>query len=118
MLQEMQAKVTALEQEVEQWKQTALLPKTRGDLSTWIEKVEVLFSRKKSIHQEILTLESKEKLLKWRINHKLDNAEQISVYEDSEDEVSSAASVSILEVFEFYKLIFLKLWSLGRNLIG
>lgn len=104
MLQDMQAKVTSLEQEVEQWKQTALLPKTRGDLSTWIEKVEVLFSGKKSIHQEILTLESKEKLLKWRINHKLNNAEHISVYEDSEDEVSST-NASTVEVFKFYKYI-------------
>lgn len=87
IVQDLHAKIAALEQEVEQWKQTKLQPRI-GDLSPWIEKIKVLFTEKKSLHQEILSLESKEKILKWRIKYKLNNAEHISAFDNSEDDVS------------------------------
>lgn len=106
LLQEMQSKISALEKEVEQWKQAAAQPRV-GDLSPWIEKIKVLFSEKKSLHQEILALESKEKILKWRIKYKLNNAEHISVLNDSDDEVLFLVKVDKnYECFLLFVLIF------------
>lgn len=87
LVQEQQNKIAALEAEIKQLREAALHP-TVGDVSAWTEKITSLYAIKKTIHQEILTLESKEKILKWRIKYKHSNADRISAFDNSDDEVN------------------------------
>lgn len=87
LVQEQQNKIAAQEAEIKQLREAALHP-TVGDVSAWTEKITSLYAIKKTIHQEILTLESKEKILKWRIKYKHSNADRISAFDNSDDEVN------------------------------
>ncbi len=86
IVQEQQHKIAALELENQQLREAALQP-TANDLSAWVEKISTLFTTKKALHQQILKLESKEKIIRWRIKYKHNNAERISAFENSDDEV-------------------------------
>lgn len=87
LIQEQQTRITLLELEIQQLREAGL-QLGAVDLSVWMEKINVLYTTKKTLHQEILTLESKEKILKWRIKYKHNNAERINAFDNSDDEVS------------------------------
>ncbi|XP_065200738.1 kinesin-like protein KIF18A [Planococcus citri] len=85
LIQELQNKNAALENEL---RTLSSQPKV-GDLTSWREKIRNLFTQKKSYHQEILNIESKEKLLLWKIKYKSTNAEIINSFHDCNNDADS-----------------------------
>lgn len=83
LIQELQHKITVMENDQ---KAQASQPRF-SDLTVWKDKIRALYSQKKNYHQEILTLESKEKLLRWKMKYKSNNAERISAFDDRNNEV-------------------------------
>lgn len=84
LIQELQHKNKMLESEL----QTLSTQPRVVDLSAWLDKIRTLYNQKKAHHHEILTLESKEKLLRWKIKYKCYSAEIINNVDNSENEVS------------------------------
>lgn len=93
LFQEKETKIAELMKENEEFKKEneelrriAKRPKA-GDLSSWIENLNTLFSTKKDIHEKILKLESKEKITRWRMKYKHSSAERVHAFDNSDDEV-------------------------------
>lgn len=78
LIQELQNKNAALENEL---RTLSSQPKV-GDLTSWRDKIRNVFTQKKNHHQEILNIESKEKLLLFKIKYKTTNAEIINSFHD------------------------------------
>lgn len=86
IVQEQQSKLAELQLEIQRLREAASQP-IIGDITSWIEKISSLYFTKKTIHQEILALESREKITRLRIKYKHNSAEQMSVFNNSDDQV-------------------------------
>lgn len=86
IVQEQSSKIAQLELEIQRLREAASQPIV-GDVTSWIEKISTLYSTKKTVHQEILALESREKITRLRIKYKHNSAEQMSLFNNSDDQV-------------------------------
>jgi small-conductance mechanosensitive channel len=98
LLQEREAKLAEIEKRNDQLAREAqqlrnlakpALP-TESDLGSWIQKLVALFFAKKEIHEQILKLESKEKITRWRIKY---NHERVHAVDSSDDDEVSLSII-------------------------